>query len=104
VPKLPQGRYDLQVLKKGGSYVSASETYALAFEFFSLPLNIVKSGTNIALKWPIYPMGFILQSATNLNPLVSWGTNNPVPVVTNNQNYVVLIATNRNQFFRLQRP
>ena len=35
VPKLAQGRYDLQVLKKGGTYVSASETYALAFEFFS---------------------------------------------------------------------
>jgi hypothetical protein len=103
VPKLPQGRYDLQVLKKGGSYVSASETYALAFEFFSMPLNIASSGTNVVLKWPIYPAGFVLQAATNLAAPV-WNTNNPAPVVTNSQNYVTLGATNGSQFFRLWRP
>ena len=103
VPKLPQGRYDLQVLKKGGSYVSASETYALAFEFFSTPLNIARSGTNVVLKWPIYPAGFVLQAATNLAAPV-WNTNNPAPSVTNNQNYVVLNVTNRNRFFQLWRP
>jgi hypothetical protein len=105
VPKLPQGRYDLQVLKKGGSNVSDSETYALAFEFFSLPLNVVKSGTNVALKWPIYPTGFVVKSTTNLVPPVVWNSlSNLVATVTNGQNYVVLNATNRNQFFRLQRP
>ena len=103
VPKLPQGRYDLQVLKKGGSYVSATETYALAYEFFSLPLNIARSGTNIVLKWPIYPAGFVLQAATNLAAPV-WNTNNPAPAVTNGQNCVTLGATNGSQFFRLWRP
>ncbi len=35
VPRLPQGRYDLQIWKAGGfNTVSASEPYALAFEFF----------------------------------------------------------------------
>ncbi len=105
VPELPQGRYDLQVLKKGGSYVSPSETYALAFEFFSLPLNVVKSGTNIVLKWPIYPTSFVIQSTTNLTPPAAWNSlSNLVVPVTNNQNNAVLTATNRNQFFRLQRP
>jgi hypothetical protein len=105
VPKLPQGRYDLQVLKKGGSYVSAGETYALAFEFFSLPLNVVNSGTNVALTWPIYPAGFVIQSTTNLAPPAAWNNlSDLVATVTNDQNYVVLNATNRNQFFRLQRP
>jgi hypothetical protein len=105
VPGLPPGRYDLQVLKTGGSYVSASETYALAFEFFSLPLTVVKSGTNIFLKWPVYPAGFVVQSTTNLAPPVVWNSlSNLVATVTNNQNYVILNATNRNQFFRLQRP
>jgi hypothetical protein len=103
VPRLPQGCYDLQVLKKGGSYVSASETYALAFEFFSTPLNVARSGANVVLKWPIYPAGFVLQAATNLTAPV-WNTNNPAPAVTNGQNCVTLGATNRNQFFRLQRP
>jgi len=106
VPSLPQGRYDLQVLKKGGSsYVTPSETYALAFEFFSLPLSVVNSGTTVALKWPIYPAGFVIQSTTNLAPPAAWNNlSNLVATVTNDQNYVVLNATNCNQFFRLQRP
>ena len=104
VPNLAQGRYDLQVWKAGGSFVSSSETYALAFEFFSTPLNIARSGTNVVFKWPIYPTGFILESTTNLISPILWNTNNPAPSVTNNQNYVVLNVTNRYQFFRLWRP
>jgi hypothetical protein len=104
VPMLPQGRYDLQVLKKGGSYVSANETYALAYEFFSTPLNIASSGTNVVLKWPIYPTGFILESTTNLISPVLWNTNEPPPAVTNGQNCVTFGATNGNWFFRLWRP
>ncbi len=103
VPHLAQGRYDLQVFKSGGATVSTNETYALAFEFFSTPLNIASSGTNIVLTWPIYPAGFVLQAATNLAAPV-WNTNNPAPAVTNSQNCVTLGATNGSQFFRLQRP
>jgi hypothetical protein len=105
VPTLPQGCYDLQVLKPGGTYVSAGETYALAFEFFSLPLSVTGSGANIVLNWPIYPSGFVLQSTTNLAPPAVWNSlSNLVAMVTNNQNYMVLNGTNGNQFFRLQRP
>jgi len=104
VPNLAQGRYDLQVWKAGGSFVSSSETYALAFEFFSLPLGIVRSGTNVVLQWPLYPAGFVLESAANLNPPASWNTNGPAPAVTNSQNCVTLGATNGSQFFRLWRP
>ena len=104
VPRLPQGRYDLQVFKSGGTMVSTNETYALAFEFFSLPLSVAKSGTNVVLNWPIYPMGFILESTTNLISPILWNTNSPAPIVTNNQNYVVLNVTNANQFFRLWCP
>jgi hypothetical protein len=103
VPKLPQGRYDLQVLKKGGSYVSANETNALAYEFFSTPLNITNSGTNVVIKWPIYPAGFVLEAATNLAAPV-WNTNNPAAAVINGQNCVTLGATNDSKFFRLRRP
>jgi hypothetical protein len=103
VPNLAQGRYDLQVWKAGGSFVSSSETYALTFEFFSTPLNIARSGTNVVLKWPIYPAAFVLQAATNLAAPV-WNTNNPAPAVTNSQNCVTLGATNGSQFFRLRRP
>jgi hypothetical protein len=104
VPRLPQGRYDLQVFKSGGTTVSTKETYALAFELFSLPLGVAQSGTNVVLNWPIYPMGFILESTTNLISPILWNTNSPAPTVTNGQNYVVLNTTNANQFFRLWRP
>jgi hypothetical protein len=103
VPRLSAGRYDLQVLKKGGSYVSAAETYALAFEFFAMSLDIDPSGTSVVVTWPVYPMGFALQAATNLAAPV-WNTNKPTPVVINGQNSVTLGTTNRNQFFRLRRP
>jgi hypothetical protein len=66
-------------------------------------LNIASSGTNVVLKWPIYPAGFGLQAATNLAAPV-WDTNNPAPAVTNGQNCVALGVTNGSQFFRLRRP
>jgi hypothetical protein len=106
LPQLPQGRYDLQVLKNGGSNtVSDSETYALAFEFFSLPLSLAPSGTNTVLSWPVYPTGFAVESTTNLTSPAVWNTNNiPPPTVTDNQNYILLNVTNANQYFRLRRP
>jgi hypothetical protein len=104
VPKLAPGRYDLQVWKAGGSgIVSASEIYALAWEFFSESLKVAKSGGNVFISWPVYPDGFVLETATNLVPPVAWGANNPAPVVTNNQNVVLLGATNSAQFFRLRK-
>jgi hypothetical protein len=104
LPQLPQGRYDLQVLKNSGNSVSDTETYALAWEFFSMPLNIAPSGANVALAWPVYPTGFIVESTTNLSPPINWNTNLPPPVVTNSQNCILLSATNSAQFFRLHRP
>jgi hypothetical protein len=101
---LAQGRYDLQVLKKGGVVVTTNETYALAFEFFSQRLTAAKSGTNIALSWPVYPDGFTVESTPSLSP-TSWNTDDiPPPIVTNNQNYILLDATSAAQFFRLQMP
>jgi len=105
VPKLPQGRYDLQVWKAGGDdIVSTSETYALAWEFSSTRLAISKSGTNANLSWPVYPAGFAVAAATNLT-LPVWSTNNlPLPVFTNNQNFISIPVTNAVQFFRLRTP
>jgi len=68
-------------------------------------LNISKSGTNVNLSWPVYPAGFIVQSSTNLLPPGAWITNNiPTAIITNNQNYILMNATNAAQFFRLSEP
>ncbi|MGH8023317.1 MAG: S8 family serine peptidase, partial [Limisphaerales bacterium] len=59
VRQLPQGRYDLQVWKAGGSgVVTTNETYALAWEIVSELLNVSQSGTNLVLSWPVYPDGY----------------------------------------------
>jgi hypothetical protein len=106
VRKLPPGRYDLQVLKNGGSTgkrITNDETYALVFEFFSPALDIARSGSNAVITWPIYPAGFVLESTTLHSP-VTWSTNTPPPTVTNQENHVVVDATSGMQFFRLRRP
>jgi Subtilase family len=105
LPKLAQGRYDLQVWKAGGSgIVSASETYALAWEFFSESATLAKSGTNAVLSWPVYPAGFAIAATANLTS-PNWSTNSlPPPIFTNGQNLISIPETNAAQFFRLQMP
>jgi hypothetical protein len=102
--KLPSGRYDLQVFKSGGASVSNSETYALAFEFFAMPLAIAVTGNNLVLTWPVYPAGFVLESTPNLNVSRVWTSVSATPTVANGQNMVVLAAGAGAQFFRLDRP
>jgi hypothetical protein len=107
IPKLPQGRYDLQVWMSasGINPIGNSEPYALAWEFFSQSLAITNAGPNVALSWPVYPAGFLVESTTNLISSAVWSANNiPSPIVTNSQNYILLNATNADQFFRLRRP
>ncbi len=103
IPALPPGRYDLQVLKNGGTTVSPDETYALAFEFFTIPLNISLSGSNAVLTWPLYPAGFVLESTPTLDP-AGWSLLNVTSSITNGQNSATLDASSGNQFFRLVRP
>jgi hypothetical protein len=104
---LPPGRYDLQVWKAGGNAgngrITSDETYALAWEFFAMPLHITPTGTNVVLTWSIYPTGFVLEFTPSLAP-ATWSTNLPAPIVMNGTNSVSLIATNDARFFRLRRP
>ncbi|EEF57580.1 hypothetical protein [Pedosphaera parvula] len=102
--KLPPGRYDLQVLKHAGITPSLNETYSLAFEFFTMPLKSGCSNNTAVLSWPIYPTGFVLESASSWGAPISWSTVNVAPTVVNNTNRVVVSSSSGNQFFRLRRP
>jgi hypothetical protein len=82
----------------------AGETYALAFEFFSMSLTSTQSPASSAVSWPDYPSGFILESTTNLAPPINWVTNNSATVVTNHLNWVSTSSTNAVEVFRLARP
>ena len=106
VPNLPAGRYDLQVWKAGGSYVSAAEPYALAYAFTAPPLTVSRtSATSATVSWPVYPAGYLLESTTNLLASGGWNTNYPAPAVNQAQNQmVVATTTNSPTFFRLVLP
>ena len=108
VPRLPQGRYDLQVWKAGGNgiAVSATETYALAWEFFCETAAAANAGTNVTVSWPVYPDGFVVEATTSLAP-ANWSTAGiPSPVITNDQNVITIGPSPgvTNRFFRLRRP
>lgn len=106
LPTLRPGRYDLQVEMNGASEVSPSETYGLAFEFFSTSLSISESNNSAVISWPLAPAGLQLQSTANITPPATWNpVANPVTVnTTTGSNVVVVPITSGNQFFRLQRP
>lgn len=105
---LPPGRYDLQVLKRGGSSpqrLTSGEDYALAWDFFNLALGITPvSETAVVLTWPIYPAGFGLQSNTNLTSPGAWSAVTGTPTVSNGLNHLQLTLTGEHRFFRLARP
>lgn len=105
LPQLRPGTYDLQVWKAGGTYVSASESYALAWEFSASQMAISQSGSSLNISWPAYPAGFILKATTNLDSPVIWNTNNlPFPDYADGQETLSLNATNPAQFFELLPP
>lgn len=105
LPNLPAGRYDLQVLKRGGlSTVSASETYALAFDFQPVRISLTRSGNNLQVGWPVSASGFTLQTTTSNSVTNGWVAAGEAPVQTNGQYVVQIAPTNSQQFFRLARP
>jgi len=102
-PQLAAGRYDLQVVKNGGTnVVSDAEIYALAWTFVSPALQIAKVGTNATVSWPAYPAGFLVEATTNL-AASAWSTNAlPANIFTNSRNSLTLNVTNAARFFRLR--
>ncbi len=69
-------------------------------------LNIIHSGENVILTWPIIYAGFsyagyYLQSTTNLASPVVWTPVSPAPVVVNGQNTVTNPISSTQQFYRL---
>ena len=101
---LPAGRYDLQVQKSPTGQVSPGETYGLAYEAFSMKLNVSRTSAGVVLSWPVYPAGFHLESTSLLAGSAVWSPVGVAPAFTNSQNFVVLPPTASDQLFRLRRP
>ena len=105
-PRLAPGRYDLQVWKAGGIYVSAAEPYALAYAFVQPPkLTTLHTTNNVTVAWPAYPDGYQLQYTTNLLNTNSWSTNYlAFPTISNQMNLLTFSPTNKIEAFRLVSP
>jgi hypothetical protein len=100
IPRLPAGRYDLQVLLRD----AGGETYALAFDFSPATLVITRAGTNRIVSWPASPAGYVLQSANSLTAATSWQNYFAGSVLSNEMNTVTVPAASGARFFRLIRP
>lgn len=103
VPKLPAGRYDLQVLKRS-SIPPGSESYALAFDFSSDRLSIARHDTDVNVSWAASPAGFTLQAAASLDVPIAWQDVSTNSVLSNALNTAAFPASSSRQFFRLFRP
>ena len=104
ISSLPRGKYDLQVVKYGG--LSASETYALAFQFYPISppsLNITSVGGNTVVSWPSSPTIFNLQQTTNLSPPILWSAVGTIGLITNTTVSVTLSPGAATAFYRLVR-
>jgi hypothetical protein len=101
LPSLAPGRYDLEVVKYASS---SSETFALAWQFFTLSppdLSIAADGTNAIITWPSSPALFALEQTASLTPPVSW-TNVTAPEwITNGTVWVNITNYGGTAFFRL---
>jgi uncharacterized repeat protein (TIGR03803 family) len=87
----------------GGTSTNAALT-ASDFQFYvALPpsLQIQLAGTNVVLTWPMSATGYVLQSANQLTPPVSWTTVTNVPVIVNFQYTVTNQISSGSVFYRL---
>ena len=53
-------------------------------------VDVSLTNSNAVISWPVAPTGFQLQSATSLNPPVSWTSVTNAVTIANNQNVVIV--------------
>ena len=87
----------------GGTSTNASVTVSDIAFYVTLPplLQIQMAGTNVVLTWPLSANGYVLQSANQLTPPVSWTTVTNVPTVVNLQFTVTNQISRGSVFYRL---
>ncbi|MGC8898750.1 MAG: hypothetical protein ACP5ON_11040 [Bacteroidota bacterium] len=79
---------------------------------FPVPVNPVKpvlkarmtNQASLLLSWPTNAAGFGLYSSSTLPRMAPWAAVTDVPVILNNEYQLAISITNRQQYFRLQKP
>lgn len=101
---LAPGRYNLQVVRRGGALQQGAESYALAWNFVCPKLVVERDGNNVVLSWPVNETGLVLQSSPSIAPPIQWQAVSATPFYTNGQNAIALPMNGTMTSFRLYRP
>jgi pimeloyl-ACP methyl ester carboxylesterase len=90
----------------GGTSTNASLTVSDIAFYVTLPpsLQIQLAGANVVLGWPLSAAGYVLQSADNLAPPVSWAPVTNVPTIVDFQYTVTNAMSAGSRFYRLRSP
>ena len=103
LPRLAPGTYDLEVV----TYARPSwETYALAFQYFSMMppgLSAALTTTNAIITWPWSPTVYTLQQTSSLNPPATWTNVTATEWITNNMVLTSVNYSGSAGYFRLVR-
>ncbi len=67
-------------------------------------LDIIPAGEFVILRWPAWSEGFVLRSAPNLTPVVSWSIVTNLPALTDGYFAVSIQPATGTRFYQLQHP
>ena len=81
----------------GGGTSAAGTVFSISMD---IQLSLFPYYGDLILTWPLIPLGFTLQSTTNLSSPV-WRTVSPGPVIVNGRHMVINHVSGPQQFFRL---
>jgi arabinan endo-1,5-alpha-L-arabinosidase len=81
----------------------SSETLPIE-QITAASIGIFNAASTLTLNWPSWTNGLELYSATTLGANANWTSVTNSPVTTNGVNFLTLMPTNNQMFFRLQFP
>ncbi|MDB6027063.1 MAG: hypothetical protein JWM68_3286, partial [Verrucomicrobiales bacterium] len=66
-------------------------------------LSVRRDGNDVVLSWPTNASGFVLQSTTNLTPLVNWIDSTDTPTIVGTELTVTNAVSENSRFYRLNK-
>jgi hypothetical protein len=96
------GQSTVPVNLSGAVAISGGDYHTLAI-VVPVALQILLSGTNVVLSWPLSAAGLVLETTDQLTPSSSWTAVTNSPFIVNSQCTVTNQISGGNRFYRLRR-
>ncbi|MGH7978137.1 MAG: hypothetical protein ACREE6_02080, partial [Limisphaerales bacterium] len=98
------GTVTVRASQDGNATYNPAPNVDQPFTVYTPPqMGVVPSGSKLVISWPTNVAGYVLQSTTNLTPVISWSTVSPSPVIVNGRFIVTNNEASGNMFYRLQK-